>query len=321
MARATTSPLHERVLPLRLLGSDHLEVLVDEDVVRPVDPDHVDVVFAVAELHHTIDNAPRIGSQRGFRRLVGCRPLTIVPDPWLQFAGIWPTCFDVVAAPRWKGITFAAAAVVVPPPPVDCRITWVAVMVVPLVVPSTRTRSPFVTALAEVELVPFLYFVEDTSSTVTFWPAEVVSVKLDLDTRPTVPDAPPAAGPLRALDPPPPDRGPAPPLGAGVVEEDEAVAEGAVTKPTETPIPEHISAAATIHPLLLVGSSRRTRSGRAGVAMVTGANSCVVEPDSGSPGLAPWGLVGSYSFIRHSFYSRIRVESARPTCEVLLARL
>jgi hypothetical protein len=43
-----------------------------------------------------------------------------------------------------------------------------AVMVVPLVVPSTRARSPFVMALAEVELVPFSYFVEDASLTVTF---------------------------------------------------------------------------------------------------------------------------------------------------------
>jgi hypothetical protein len=33
-------------------------------------------------------------------------------------------------------------------------------------------------------------------------------VKLDVDTLPTVPAAPPAAGPDRALDPPPPDPGP-----------------------------------------------------------------------------------------------------------------
>jgi hypothetical protein len=33
--------------------------------------------------------------------------------------------------------------------------TWLAVMVVPLVVPSTRTLSPFVMALAELEVVPF----------------------------------------------------------------------------------------------------------------------------------------------------------------------
>jgi hypothetical protein len=46
--------------------------------------------------------------------------------------------------------------------------TCVAVMVVPLVVPSTRTGSPFPKALAEVELVPFRYFVEEVLLTVTF---------------------------------------------------------------------------------------------------------------------------------------------------------
>jgi hypothetical protein len=45
--------------------------------------------------------------------------------------------------------------------------TCVAVMVVPLVIPSTRTLWPFVIALAEVELVPFRYVVEDASLTVT----------------------------------------------------------------------------------------------------------------------------------------------------------
>jgi hypothetical protein len=60
-------------------------------------------------------------------------------------------------------------------------------------------------ALAEIELVPFWYVVEDASSTVTFTPADVDIVKLDVDTLATVPDAPPEAGPDRALDPPPPD--------------------------------------------------------------------------------------------------------------------
>jgi hypothetical protein len=46
--------------------------------------------------------------------------------------------------------------------------TCVAVIVVPLVVPRTRTLSPVVTALAEAELVPFSYVVEDASLTVTF---------------------------------------------------------------------------------------------------------------------------------------------------------
>jgi hypothetical protein len=41
-------------------------------------------------------------------------------------------------------------------------------MVVPLAVPRTRTGSPFLTALAEVELVPFRYVVEDAFLTVTF---------------------------------------------------------------------------------------------------------------------------------------------------------
>jgi hypothetical protein len=46
--------------------------------------------------------------------------------------------------------------------------TCVALIVVPLTVPRTRTRSPLVTALAEVELALFWYFVEDVSLTVTF---------------------------------------------------------------------------------------------------------------------------------------------------------
>jgi hypothetical protein len=40
-------------------------------------------------------------------------------------------------------------------------------MVVELTVPSTRTCSPLVMVLFEVELVPFSYFVEDASSIVT----------------------------------------------------------------------------------------------------------------------------------------------------------
>src|ERR1700739_1921174 len=60
---------------LQLVGPDHLEVLADEDMVWPVDADVVNLVFAVAQLHHTIDDSPRIGSQRCFRRLV-CRRST-----------------------------------------------------------------------------------------------------------------------------------------------------------------------------------------------------------------------------------------------------
>jgi hypothetical protein len=77
--------------------------------------------------------------------------------------------------------------------------TWLAVMVVPLTVPSTRTLSPFVMTLAEVELVPFRYVVEDAFLTVSLWPVDVEIAKLDVDTSSTVPTAPPAAGPERAF--------------------------------------------------------------------------------------------------------------------------
>jgi hypothetical protein len=62
-------------------------------------------------------------------------------------------------------------------------------------------------ALAELELVAFWYVVEASSLTVTFWPVDVDIVKLGGDTLSTVPSAPPAAGPDRALDPPLPDTG------------------------------------------------------------------------------------------------------------------
>ena len=72
-------------LPRRLVSADDLEVLVDEDVVRPVDADVVDLVLAVAQLHHTVDDASLVGGQRRFRRLIRgrsaddrSRPLTVV---------------------------------------------------------------------------------------------------------------------------------------------------------------------------------------------------------------------------------------------------
>jgi hypothetical protein len=46
--------------------------------------------------------------------------------------------------------------------------TWLAMMVVPLVLPSTRTVTPFLMTVAELELVPLWYFVEDALLTVTF---------------------------------------------------------------------------------------------------------------------------------------------------------
>src|ERR1700694_3419851 len=71
--------------PEALVGADHREVLVDEDVVRPVDADVVNLVLAAAKLHNTVDDAPWVCGQRSFRRLIGCRsaddrsrPLTVV---------------------------------------------------------------------------------------------------------------------------------------------------------------------------------------------------------------------------------------------------
>jgi hypothetical protein len=63
------------------VGADDLEVLADEDVVRPVDADVVDLVVAVAELHNTVDDAPRVGGQRSSRRLVCSRSADDRPRP------------------------------------------------------------------------------------------------------------------------------------------------------------------------------------------------------------------------------------------------
>ena len=53
------------------------------------------------------------------------------------------------------------------PLPVVCAMTCVALMVVELTVPRTRTCSPLVIVLFEVEVVPLSYLVEGSSSTVT----------------------------------------------------------------------------------------------------------------------------------------------------------
>jgi hydroxymethylbilane synthase len=84
-SHGVTEPRSHRRLAVRLVGADHREVLVDEDVVRPVDADVVDLVLAVAQLHNTVHDAARVGGQRGFRRLVRgrsaddrARPLLVV---------------------------------------------------------------------------------------------------------------------------------------------------------------------------------------------------------------------------------------------------
>jgi len=135
-------------------------------------------------------------------------------------------------------------------------------------------------------------------------------VKLDVDTLSTVPDAPPAAGPDRALDP----EGDVTVAEADVTvaEGDVTVAEGEVAQPSESPITAHISAAAAIRPLLLFDSNRRTLGRRAWLAMVTeadesgedaGGEAALPElPATGGPDVAletgragrvSWDLVGS----------------------------
>jgi hypothetical protein len=72
-------------------------------------------------------------------------------------------------------------------------------------------------------------------------------VKPDVVMVSTVPDAPPAAGPDRALDPPPPA---AVEEGVAVVEGDVAFAEGDVPQPANSAITAHVDAAAMIQPRL-----------------------------------------------------------------------
>jgi hypothetical protein len=166
--------------------------------------------------------------------------------------------------------------------------TCVAAMVALSTVPRTRTLAPFFTALAEAEWVPFLYFVEDASVTVTSTPVAVAKVKPDVDVVSTMPVAPPAAGPDRA---PPPD----PAGGVNVaVGEDVAVAErddaddeksAAADVPAVSPATAHVSPAATIHPPFFFDSNRRTLGRRACTAMVAGADPA-----------GEW-LVGSKSFM------------------------
>jgi hypothetical protein len=95
-------------------------------------------------------------------------------------------------------------------------------------------------------------------------------MKLDADTLSTVPDAPPEAGPDRALAPPLPGMGCADVADEVVVaaEGEAVVADGELAQPAENPITAHISAAATVRPLLLFDTSRRTRCRRARLATV-----------------------------------------------------
>ena len=68
--------------PLRLIGANDLEVLADEYVVEPVAPDVVDFVYAVAQLHDSVDEirAVRPSGPQSMtalpRRYAGSRPVS-----------------------------------------------------------------------------------------------------------------------------------------------------------------------------------------------------------------------------------------------------
>jgi hypothetical protein len=119
--------------------------------------------------------------------------------------------------------------------------------------------------------------VDEFSLTVTFWPAGVVSVKLEPDTLVTVPEDPPGSGPERALDPPPE---PAEALAKGPPCPDAAVVDAAVvvldelevaTRPMESPATAHTIAAPVITMFLFRENSRRNPEGRSCPAAGTGA--------------------------------------------------
>ena len=68
-------------VPSCLVGAYDHEVLIDEDVVRPIDADVVNLVFAITQFHNTVDNAPWVVSQRSFGRPVRFRSTDDRPRP------------------------------------------------------------------------------------------------------------------------------------------------------------------------------------------------------------------------------------------------
>jgi hypothetical protein len=142
-------------------------------------------------------------------------------------------------------------------------------------------------------------------------------VKPDEDTLPTVPDDPPAAGPDRALEPPPPDAAPAPAelpaaaLGAAVAEGDEEAGE----RPTEAPITAaHVTPAATTHTLFFFDSRRRTPGRRPRSSAVVEAGSSGEDAGGPDAALVSWGLVGSYSFMMALLHFWHLSQSLLPEC-------
>lgn len=124
-------------------------------------------------------------------------------------------------------------------------------------------------------------------------------MKLDGDTLPTVPAAPPAAGPDRALDPVAPDRGPLTGLlpAVGWPADDAGCAadtEGDAVRPTESPTTRQTTTAATIHTRFLFASTRRSVGRRACLVVVVCADKCGSDPGGGGGGgRRPSGVTGT----------------------------
>src|SRR5258707_11958563 len=78
--------------------------------------------------------------------------------------------------------------------------------------------------------------------------------------------------PTLSRSPPDPPAKPLPGTECPVVADGDAVTDGDVARPTDSPITAHISTAAAIHPLNRFDSHRRTRCQLASVAVVTGAD-------------------------------------------------
>src|ERR1700736_4278548 len=82
-----------------LFGADDREGAAHEDVMRPADGDHVDVVLAVAQQHHAVDGASRVGGQRSGFGLVRRRSRDDRSRPRLEAR------WDLPTSRRWAWLT------------------------------------------------------------------------------------------------------------------------------------------------------------------------------------------------------------------------
>ena len=113
--------------------------------MRPVDADVVDLVVAVAQLHNTVDDAAGVGLQSGLGGLGRLGSTDELAGALRVVLGDLTDALRAPAAPFWNAITFADAVLRLI---AGFTMTWEAVIVVLLTLPSTRTSVPLVTALA-----------------------------------------------------------------------------------------------------------------------------------------------------------------------------